>query len=76
MQLAIIENHNSHGRYYMTMSKDKQNNGEKEILAAVTVARQNKERTSILQGMEPIVNDIYCFLLTQITMNYPLIGCA
>ena len=31
MQLAIIENHNSHGRYYMTMSKDKQNNGEKEI---------------------------------------------
>ena len=23
-----------------------------------------------------IVNDIYCFLLTQITMNYPLIGCA
>ena len=31
MQLAIIVNHNSHGRYYMTMSKDKQNNGEKEI---------------------------------------------
>ena len=67
MQLAIIENHNSHGMAW---------SGSSAALAAVTVAGQNKERTSILQGMEPIVNDIYCFLLTQITMNYPLIGCA